>query len=109
MRWSAAAAAGVAVLAGVAEASPQVVESTPLLGVKLYSISRTVPRPLNIRLLEVDLTHPGLRFRMSPRDPGLANGDETVTQTTRQYLDEQSAQVAINTSFFRLEHHSQAL
>jgi hypothetical protein len=86
----------------------QVVESQPFLGVTLYSITLTVPRPLNIRVVEIDLRHPGLAFRMSPRDPGLPDGDETITQTTRQYVDEQSAQIGINTSFFRLENGLEA-
>ncbi|MGB7156509.1 MAG: phosphodiester glycosidase family protein [Tepidisphaeraceae bacterium] len=86
----------------------QVVESDPFLGVKLYSITQTLPRPLNIRLIEIDLANPAVRFRMSPRDPGLPNGDETITQTTRQYVNEQSAQIAINTSFYRLENGLEA-
>jgi hypothetical protein len=96
-----------AILAGAAT-SAQVVTSDPFLGVKLYSITQTSPRPLNIRLLEIDLTDPSIRFRNSPRDPGLANGDETITQMTRDYANEQSAQVAINTSFYRLENSGEA-
>jgi hypothetical protein len=86
----------------------QVVETTPFLGVKLYSITQAAPRPLNIQLLEIDLSQADLRFRNSPRDPGLPNGDETITQTTRQFVDEQSAQIGINTTFFRLENGGQA-
>jgi hypothetical protein len=98
-----------AILAAIGTpAMGQVVQSEPFLGIKLYSIKQTLPRPLNIQLLEIDLTHPALSFRTSPRDPGLANGDETITQTTRQYLNEESAQVAINTSFFRLEHSGES-
>ena len=111
MNRSFVAAASVAFVVGSAAsvASGQVVETTPFLGVKLYSITQTVPRPLNIQLIEIDLTQADLRFRMSPRDPGLPNGDETITQTTRQYVDEQSAQIGINTSFFRLENGGMAL
>ncbi|MDQ3439101.1 MAG: phosphodiester glycosidase family protein [Planctomycetota bacterium] len=94
--------------AGIREAHGQVVQSEPFLGVKLYSITQTIPRPLNIRLVEIDLNQAELRFRMSPRDPGLPNGDETITQTTRQYVDEQTAQIGINTSFFRLENGLEA-
>jgi hypothetical protein len=101
-----AAAAALGTLAGAASA--QVVESEPFLGVTLYSITQTSPRPLNIRLIEIDLTNPGLRFRVSPYDPGLPNGDETITQTTRQYVDEQSAQIGINASFYRLENGGEA-
>ena len=45
---------------------------------------------------------------MSPRDAGLPNGDETITQTTRQYVDEQTAQIGVNTSFYRLENGLEA-
>jgi Phosphodiester glycosidase len=107
MRGSRALTASV-VLVLCASTHAQVVESAPFLGVTLYSITQTLPRPLNIRLIEIDLAHPDVRFRMSPRDPGLPNGDETITQTTRQYVNEQSAQVGINTSFFRLENGTQA-
>lgn len=83
--------------------------SNPFQGVTLYSITQTTPRPNNIRIVEIDLTTPGLSFRNSPRDPGLPNGDETITQRTRQYTDEQSAQIAINTTFFRLDNGGAAL
>jgi len=95
-------------VAGI-RAQAHVVETTPFLGVKLYSIKQTAPRPLNIQLLEIDLAQADLRFRVSPRDLGLPNGDETITQTTRQYINEQSAQIGINTTFFRLENGGQAL
>ena len=99
---------GLAVGATATTAAGQVVESQPYLGVTLYSITQSIPRPLNIRLIEIDLTHPDLRFRMSPRDAGLPNGDETITQTTRQYVDEQTAQIGVNTSFYRLENGLEA-
>ena len=99
---------GLAVGATATVARGQVVESEPYLGVTLYSITQIVPRPLNIRVIEIDLTHPDLSFRMSPRDPGLPNGDETITQTTRQYVDEQTAQIGVNTSFYRLENGLEA-
>jgi hypothetical protein len=83
--------------------------SQPFLGVTLYSITQTSPRPNNIRIVEIDLTIPGLSFRSSSRDPNLPNGDETITQSTRQFTDEQSAQLAINTTFFRLDNGLQAL
>lgn len=100
------------VLAGLStglSAFGQVVESVPFLGVKLFSITETLPRPLNIRLVEIDLAHPDVRFRVSPRDPGLPGGNETITQPTRQYVNEQSAQIGINTSFFYLINGGQPL
>ena len=80
MNRRSAVAASIALVVGSAasNAIAQVVESSPFLGVKLYSITQTLPRPLNIRLIEIDLTQADLRFRMSPRDPGLPNGDETI-------------------------------
>lgn len=102
----------VLTLAIAAFASPafaQVVQSQPFDGVTLYSITQTSPRPNNIRLLSIDLANPNIKFRNSQRDPGLPNGDETITQTTRQFTNEQSAQIAINTSFFRLDNGGQAL
>ena len=100
----------VAVIAtGAGRAAGQVIESQPFLGVKLYSITQSAPRPNNIQLLEIDLAQANLRFRNSLRDPGLPNGDETITQTTRQFVDEQSAQIGINTTFFRLDNSGLSL
>lgn len=102
-------AAGMAALGFVPTARGQIVQSEPFLGVKLFSITQTLPRPLNIRLVEIDLAHPDVRFRVSPLDPGLPGGNETITQPTRQYVNEQSAQIGINTSFFYLINGGQAL
>lgn len=56
-----------------------------------------------IEIVEIDLSTPGLRFLVTPPTPGGPNGDETKTQTTRDFVAEQKAQIGINGSFFRLE------
>ena len=50
-----------------------------------------------MHILEIDLTTPGIDFSVTPSN-GAAAG-ETVGQTTRQFLTQQNAQVAINGSF----------
>ena len=100
----------ILLLLGMRSARAQsVTVSDPFLGVKHYAITLTSPRPNNVQVVEIDLATAGLKFCMSPRDPGLPNGDETITQTTRQFVDEQSAQIGINTSFFRLDNGGLAL
>src|SRR5437773_2368827 len=87
--------------------------STPFYGVQLTQRTLTSPRPLNIDVLQIDLNAPGISFFLSPPDanPPLVNGvpDETITQTTRQFVTEVGAQFGINTTFFRLENGLQAL
>src|SRR5262245_23814941 len=81
--------------------------SEPFLGVKLYHRTETSPRPLNISVAEIDLTAPGLSFLVTPRGPAPQpefNGvpDETVIQTTRQFVNAQGLQLAVNASFFAI-------
>ena len=69
----------------------------------------TLPRPLSINVVEIDLSAPGLDFRVTPRGPSpqpIYGGipDETIAQTTRQFLDQQGGQLAINASFFAAIH-----
>jgi hypothetical protein len=98
----------VALLA-CAPAGASVIETHPFSGVTLYSITETNPRPNNIQIARIDLTDPGIHFELTPPDLNLANGDETVTQTTRQFVDQVHAQIGINTSFFRLDNGGRAL
>ncbi len=60
-------------------------------------------RQTAINIVEIDLRTPGLRFLVTPPVPGGPNGDETKTETTRQFVAEQGAQIGINGGFFRLE------
>jgi exopolysaccharide biosynthesis protein len=79
----------------------------PFLGVKLYHETLTTPRPLNINVLEIDLTAPGISFLVTPRGPApqpVFNGvpDETVIQTPRQFVNSSGAQMAVNASFYAI-------
>jgi len=94
-----------ALVANTAEAVQTVTE--PFLGVKLYRETLSSPRPLNICVAEIDLSAPGLSFLVTPRGPapqpvfdGVA--DETVIQTTRQFVDSRGLQLAVNASFYAI-------
>jgi hypothetical protein len=72
---------------------------SPYPGITL--IRRTVnppdlPRPANIKILKIDLTTPGLRFKMTPPAGSL----EVVTQTTLDFMIQEGAQFAINVHFY---------
>jgi hypothetical protein len=94
-------------------ASAQDVVTEPFAGVRHLHRQVSQPRPLNIHLVQIDLTTPGLRFQLTPpkENSPVRNGvpEETITQTTREFMDEVDAQIGINASFFRLEHHSKQL
>ena len=64
----------------------------------LTSITRTesTPRALNIHVVEIDLTAPGIAFKLTPPSGRL----ETIRQTTLDFLKQEHAQVAINAHFF---------
>jgi phosphodiester glycosidase len=68
----------------------------PYAGVTYIDRVDTSPRPLHMRLVQIDLRTPGLRFKVSP--PG--GGRETVRQRTVDYLRQERAQLAINAHFF---------
>ena len=100
------------VLLPAAPAPARDIVTSPFAGVTHIQRIVTSPRPLFINILEIDMGAAGLDFRVSPRDPNppIVGGvpDETITQTTRQYTDEQNAQIGVNASYFRLEHSGQA-
>src|SRR5262245_47893526 len=73
----------------------QIVEN-PYWGVTLITRSETVPRNEHIHVVEVDLTAPGIGFKLTP--PGGTN--EVVRQTTLAYLNQEGAQLAVNAHFF---------
>lgn len=103
-------ATAVVTLAGAALTTPASAQdrvAEPFVGVRHIQQVVNVPRPLFVNVLEIDLSAPGLSFRLTPQVEGLANGDETVTQTTRAFVEQENAQLGINAHFFRLEHHSQ--
>lgn len=93
---------------GIAPAAhAQEIVTEPFLGIRHIQRVSAGPRPLFVNVLEIDLSAPGLSFRLTPEVEGLPYGDETVTQTTRAFVEAQNAQLGINAHFFRLEHHSE--
>jgi hypothetical protein len=73
----------------------QVVEH-PFAGITYIQRTETLPRAVNIHIVEIDLTAPGIRFKLTPRHGRL----ETVRQTSLDWLNQEHAQVAINGHFF---------
>ena len=71
----------------------------PFVGITHIHRTETVPRPFSMHLLKIDLTAPGLSFKLTaPRhEPGTR---ETLRQTTRDFLEQEHAQMAINGHFF---------
>jgi hypothetical protein len=79
---------------GLAGASERV--SHPFVGVTLTSSFETTPRPIRLHVVDIDLSAPDIRFRLTPRGGPL----HTIKQTTLEYLKQQRAQIAINAHFF---------
>jgi len=82
--------------------------TNPFVGVLLHEITYDRPRPLIIRIAEIDLAEESISFLVTPGN-GDPNGDEpgdpnneTTRQTTLEFLNEQNAQLAINASFFSM-------
>src|SRR5258708_3806548 len=68
----------------------------PFLGVTHIARTETSPRDLQMHVVIIDLTAPGIGFTLTaPRGPL-----ETVRQSTLGFLDQEQAQVAINWHFF---------
>ena len=87
------------VLTAALNAEPGVTTTTPFTGVTVHQRLQTSPQPLKINIVEIDLKAPGIRFRVTP-----PNGDlpgETTAQTTREFMVEQNAQLAINATFYK--------
>lgn len=68
----------------------------PYSGITYIDRVEDSPRPLHMRVVQIDLKTPGLRFKVSP--PG--GSRETVRQPTVDYLRQERAQLAINAHFF---------
>jgi exopolysaccharide biosynthesis protein len=68
---------------------------TPFAGIT-YELRADLPRNATAHVIVIELSQPGLRFRVTP--PGGAR--ETIRQTTLDFLREQHSQVAINVHFF---------
>jgi hypothetical protein len=68
----------------------------PFRGITLITRTDTTPRGVRSNVVRVDLTAPGVSFKLSP--PG--GRRDTVRQTTLDFLRLEKAQVAINVHFF---------
>lgn len=70
--------------------------SHPFQGVTHTVISTSAPRPIRAHVVQIDLSTPGVRVKLTP-----PNGDrETVRQTTAEFTAAEHAQVGINAHFF---------
>jgi len=70
--------------------------SQPFAGITYINRTETSPRAVHMHIVQVDLSAPGLRFKLSPP----SGGREVIRQTTLDYLAQEGAQVAINAHFF---------
>jgi exopolysaccharide biosynthesis protein len=68
----------------------------PFVGITYFDKTSAQPRPLRMHVAQIDLSAPGIRFKVSP--PG---GDrEVIRQSTLDFLEQERAQIAINGHFF---------
>ncbi|MFM8533184.1 MAG: phosphodiester glycosidase family protein [Acidimicrobiia bacterium] len=68
----------------------------PFIGVTYTERAASSPRPIKMHVAQIDLTAPGIRFKVSA--PG---GDrDVVRQTTLDFARQERAQLAINGHFF---------
>ncbi len=89
--------ATLAVCLWIAGVQAQETVRRPFLGVTHITRAETSPRHLRMHIVLIDLTAPGIRIKITP--PG--GPRETIRQTTLQFLEEERAQLAINTHFFQ--------
>jgi hypothetical protein len=98
-RPPAASLAATITLIALASPSSAVDEIThPFQGVTLIHRTETSPRNLDIWVALIDTLAPGIRFAATPESPH-AN-DAVVSQTTRAFMTNVSAQLAINGDFY---------
>jgi len=70
--------------------------TNPFVGITLITRMETVPRNETMHIALIDLTAPGLHFELTPAGGTL----EDVRQTTTAFLNQEHAQLAINSHFF---------
>jgi len=68
----------------------------PFEGVTYIDRTETSPRSVHMHVVQIDLTAPGIRFKLSPP----AGPQEVIRQTTLDYVKQERAQIAINGHFF---------
>src|SRR5438552_9107817 len=74
----------------------KVVTTHPYRGVTYIVRTETSPRHVTMHIMEIDLSTPGIGFKLTP--PGGTR--DSVRQRTVDFLNQQHAQVAINGHFF---------
>ena len=80
----------------VQTAGAQQTPEHPFRGITHITRTLTTPRGVTMHVVTVDLTMPGVRFKLSaPRGTR-----ETVRQTTLAFLNQERAQIAVNAHFF---------
>ena len=65
-------------------------------GITLTTRSVTAPRNVTEHVVQIDLSAPGLSFKLTPH----RGVSDTVRQTTLDFLNEEKAQLAVNVHFF---------
>ena len=68
----------------------------PYHGITYIDRIESLPRAVHMHVVQIDLTTPGVRFKLSPH----AGSKEVVRQTTLEFLKSEHAQVAINAHYF---------
>ncbi len=77
-------------------ASAAVSVTHPFAGITFIARSESAPRNIRMNVALVDLTEPGISFKLTPP----SGTRDTVRQTTLEFLDQEKAQIAINVHFF---------
>ncbi|MEX2170487.1 MAG: phosphodiester glycosidase family protein [Pirellulales bacterium] len=81
---------------GVLAAVNEITE--PFQGVRLIHSRSTVPRQVDMYVVEIEMSAPGLAFLATPSNGALVG--ETTPQTTRTFVTQAGAQIGVNASFF---------
>jgi hypothetical protein len=68
----------------------------PYVGITYVDRTESAPRALHMHIAQIDLTAPGLRFKLSPP----AGPREVVRQTTLEFMTQEHAQLAVNAHYF---------
>jgi len=68
----------------------------PYLGITYTDRTESAPRAVHMHIAQIDLTAPGLRFKLSPP----SGAREVVRQTTLEFMTQEHAQLAVNAHFF---------
>jgi hypothetical protein len=84
------------VLLGQPAARPGQTVGRPFVGITAVDRVETLPRPVHMRVVQIDTTAEGIRFKLSPP----RGGREVVRERTLEYLEREDAQIGINAHYF---------